>query len=86
MNLNYINIFVRVYTVSMLLTVMFIFISVGQSDTFLPDRIKLDTTQAEIFKESIDFQMNVTFSEGPLSPLLYFMIIPHLNYLLKVIF
>ncbi|XP_039550781.1 serine-rich adhesin for platelets isoform X4 [Pimephales promelas] len=35
----------------------------GLSDTFLPDRIKLDTTQAEISKESIDFQMNVMFSE-----------------------
>jgi len=59
-----------------LLTVMFIFISLGQSDTFLPDRIKLDTTQAEISKESIDFQMNVMFSEGPLSPLFFF-IFPH---------
>jgi len=74
------------------LTVMFIFISVGQSDTFLPDRIKLDMTQVskeiskEISKDNIDLQMNVTFSEGLLSPLLYFVIVPHLNYLLKVIF
>ncbi|KAG1939901.1 adhesion G-protein coupled receptor G7 [Pimephales promelas] len=42
----------------------------GQSDTFLPNRIKLDMTQVskeiskEISKDNIDLQMNVTFSEG----------------------
>ncbi|XDV22112.1 hypothetical protein PO909_027073, partial [Leuciscus waleckii] len=35
----------------------------GQYDTFLPDRIKLDTTQAEISKDNIDLQMKATFSE-----------------------
>ncbi|KAK7137236.1 hypothetical protein R3I93_017343 [Phoxinus phoxinus] len=42
---------------------MFIFTSSGQSDTFLPERIKLDTTPAEISKDIIDLQMNVTFSK-----------------------
>ncbi|KAL1251094.1 hypothetical protein QQF64_018890 [Cirrhinus molitorella] len=36
----------------------------GQSDNFSPDRIKLNTTEAEIGKEGVDLQMNVAFSEG----------------------
>ncbi|XP_067271153.1 adhesion G-protein coupled receptor G7 [Pseudorasbora parva] len=38
--------------------------SEGQNDTFLPDRIKLHTTETEIFKDSIDLQINITFSQA----------------------
>ncbi|XP_059399491.1 adhesion G-protein coupled receptor G7 [Carassius carassius] len=32
----------------------------GQSDIFLPDRIKLNTINAEIFKDNVDLQINIT--------------------------
>uniref|UniRef100_A0A8C1ATG2 Adhesion G protein-coupled receptor G7 n=1 Tax=Cyprinus carpio carpio TaxID=630221 RepID=A0A8C1ATG2_CYPCA len=35
----------------------------GLNDNFLPDRIKLHITEAEVSKHIVDLQMNVTFSE-----------------------
>uniref|UniRef100_A0A8C1H494 Adhesion G protein-coupled receptor G7 n=1 Tax=Cyprinus carpio carpio TaxID=630221 RepID=A0A8C1H494_CYPCA len=35
----------------------------GQSDFFLPDRIKLNTGHAEIFKDNVDLQINITLTE-----------------------
>ncbi|XP_026091197.1 adhesion G-protein coupled receptor G7-like [Carassius auratus] len=34
-----------------------------QSDIFLPDRIKLNTSHAEIFRDNVDLQINITLSE-----------------------
>uniref|UniRef100_A0A8C1ZPZ1 Adhesion G protein-coupled receptor G7 n=1 Tax=Cyprinus carpio TaxID=7962 RepID=A0A8C1ZPZ1_CYPCA len=35
----------------------------GQSDFFLPARIKLNTGHAEIFKDNVDLQINITLTE-----------------------
>uniref|UniRef100_A0A8C2D7Y5 G-protein coupled receptors family 2 profile 2 domain-containing protein n=1 Tax=Cyprinus carpio TaxID=7962 RepID=A0A8C2D7Y5_CYPCA len=58
----------------------------GLNDNFLPDRIKLHITEAEVSKNIVDLQMNVTFSEGKAGLRLYsttllflflYFVIPH---------